>query len=191
MSFLPKEYNVPETPSPYMKFKDGVNRFRILSPAIVGYEYWNTNKKPVRQEKPFDTLPADIQTDKDGMPTSIKHFWAFVVWNYEEKMVQILEITQSTIQRGLKIKIDNRSGKATENDFIITKSGKDLLTEYDIDVAEASPLAPEIEAAYKAKNINLEALFTGADPFAAGDNKQAVAGQTEGSPTNSTEDSPF
>ena len=57
------------------------------------------------------------------MPTSIKHFWAFVVWNYNDNLIQILEITQATIQRGLKIKIDNREGKATENDFIITWNG--------------------------------------------------------------------
>jgi hypothetical protein len=163
-----------------MKFKEGVNRFRILSPAITGYEYWNVLNKPVRQEKPFDLIPNDIKFNDDGSVSAIKHFWAFVVWNYEEKMVQILEITQATIQRGLKIKIDNREGKATENDFIITKSGKGLLTEYDIDVAEASPVSPEIMKAYEAKNISLEALFTGADPFTASDNKQAATGQTSG-----------
>jgi hypothetical protein len=27
-----------------------------------------------------------------------KHFWAFVVWNFEAKQVEILEITQVTIQ---------------------------------------------------------------------------------------------
>lgn len=166
MSFLPETYEVPQQASGYMKLHDGPNRFRILSSAVVGYEYWNVDNKPVRARENFKTLPADIRPNDDGS-ISIKHFWAFVVWSYEEKKVQILEITQSTIQRAMKIKIDNRKGDAKGYDFIITKSGKGLLTDYDIDAGDTEPLLPEIQAAYEARAINLEALYTGGDPFAA------------------------
>lgn len=191
MTFLDPNYSIPEAPSAYMKLKQGVNRFRILSPAVTGFEYWNKDNKPIRSKKNWDLIPQDIRIGDDGMPTNIKHFWAFVVWNYEEKMVQILEITQATIQRGLKIKIDNREGKATENDFIITRTGKGFDTDYDIDVAESTPLAPEIESAYKAKNIDLEALFTGADPFAQAAQKQPVESRTEANQDISVEDIPL
>lgn len=167
MTFLPETYKeVPQNPSGYMKFKQGANKFRILSSAIVGYEYWNTNNRPVRQKDKFTTVPSDIKLDAKGMPTPFKHFWAFVVWNYAENLVQILEITQSSIQQSMKFKIDNRDGEAKGNDWIITRSGEGLDTDYDVDVKEATPLAPEIEIAYKSKYINLEALYEGADPFA-------------------------
>jgi len=31
-----------------------------------------------------------------------KHFWAFVVWNFDTKAVVILEITQTTIQTAME-----------------------------------------------------------------------------------------
>ena len=165
--FLPNEYEVPTSSgaSSYMKFQEGANKFRILGPAITGYEYWTTENKPVRSPKPFPSTP-DIKTNPDGSPQSIKHFWAFPVWNYQESAVQVLEITQATIQRGLKIKIDNREGNATGNDFIVTKTGKGMETEYDVDVSDPKPLSDEIAKAFMAKPINLQALFTGGDPFA-------------------------
>jgi hypothetical protein len=86
-------------------------------------------------------------------------------------MVQILEITQASIQRQLKTKIDNREGKATENDFIITRSGTGFDTEYDIDVTESSPVPTDAVVAMSAKKINLEALYGSGDPFASSGNQ--------------------
>jgi hypothetical protein len=51
--FPTADYKVPVT-SDYMKFQDGVNTFRVLSSAIIGYEYFNTENKPVRSEEMFD-----------------------------------------------------------------------------------------------------------------------------------------
>lgn len=164
MTFLPQGYTQPEQDNGYMKLKLGANKFRILSPAIVGFIYWNKDKKPVRSKQPFEYVPEDIRVE-NGKADKVKHFWAFVVWNYDAGAIQILELTQATIQGQLKIKIDNREGNATGNDFIVTRTGEGLDTEYDVDVTEASPIKAEIEIAYKAKNINLEALFTGEDPF--------------------------
>ncbi len=166
MTFLPSNYEVPQAPSGYMKLQEGTNRFRILSSAVTGYEYWNVENKPVRSREAWKLVPPDIKINEDGS-FRIAHFWAFVVWNYQENLIQILQITQATIQRAMKIKIDNRKGDAKGYDFIVTRTGKGLLTDYDIDVSEASPLTPEIEAAYQAKSINLDALFDGGDPFGA------------------------
>lgn len=166
MSFLPQNYKeVPQAPSGYMKLKEGANKFRILSSAITGWEYWNTDNKPVRQKDRFDLMPEDIKVTADGR-VNIKHFWAFVVYDYEDGAVKILEITQATIQRAMKIKIDNRGGDAKGYDWIITRTGEGLTTEYDIDVTESSPLKPEIEIAYKQKNIDLSKLYSGEDPYA-------------------------
>jgi hypothetical protein len=165
MTFLPPQYSVPESASGYMKFKKGTNRFRILSAAITGYEYWNVLNKPIRSQKQFDLMPNDIKLNDDGSYSQIKHFWAFVVWNYEENMVQILEITQATIQRAMKIKIDNRSGDAMGYDFIVTRTGDGLTTDYDIDTGKEEPVTSDAISELHAKKINLEALFDGSDPF--------------------------
>lgn len=175
--FLSKNYVIPIPPSDYMNYRDGANPFRILSSAITGYEYFNTDNKSVRSKTQFNDIPTDIKVGKDGK-IKISHFWAFVVWNpqaeeFKDELgnrtykgrIQILKVTQSTIQRAMKIKIDNRKGDAKGYDFIITKTGDGLDTEYDVDVSDNSPINPEIEAAYNAKSVNLEALYEGKDPF--------------------------
>lgn len=164
MSFLPQGYERPQAPSNYMRFQKGMNRFRILSPAVIGYEYWNKDNKPVRSELKWDYVPDDIKTE-GGVPTPIKHFWAFIVWNYQEKMIQILQITQATIQDGIKLGVDLREGNAMNNDIGVERIGDGFDTEYKVQFADPSPIAPEIEAAFKAKPINLHALFDGSDPF--------------------------
>lgn len=164
MSFLPTNYEVPEKPSNYMRFQKGMNRFRILSPAVVGYEYWNKDNKPVRSKEKWNTIPDDIKYE-DGKPTDIKHFWAFVVWNYTENLIQILQITQSTIQRSIKTGVELRQGNATNNDIGIERKGDGFDTEYTVQFADPTPISPEIEQAYKAQKVNLEALFDGTDPF--------------------------
>lgn len=165
MTFLEKGYEVPQAGSNYMRLQKGTNKFRILSSAIVGYEYWNVDKKPVRQREKPKMTPADIRMEEDGSPSDFKHFWAFVVWDYADNTVKILEITQATIQRGMKMKIDNRKGDAKGYDFIITRTGDGLGTEYDIDALDPAPLSQEAEKAYNARPVNLEALFEGKDPF--------------------------
>jgi len=65
---------------------------------MVGWVYWNTQNKPVRSRERWDEVPHDIRIDSDGKQSKVKHFWTFVVWNYDQKMVQILEATQAQIQ---------------------------------------------------------------------------------------------
>ena len=38
-NFLPDNYKTPETPSNYMELAEGLNSIRILSHAVVGYEW--------------------------------------------------------------------------------------------------------------------------------------------------------
>ncbi len=120
--FLPEDYSIPKPPSDYMKLEDGLNSIRILSSAITGYEYWNTDNKPVRSKICWDELPEDIKPDKQGKYT-IKHFWAFVVWNYSLNRVQILQLTQSTIQKQIKALVSNpKWGNPKMYDIAITRS---------------------------------------------------------------------
>lgn len=163
---LPANYNVPTNSGNYMKFKDGSNRFYVLGKAIIGWQYWNTEGKPVRQKSKFNGTPPDIKINKDGQPDRVKHFWAFPVWNYEDKKLQVLEITQSGIQGSMKLKIDNRGGDVSKFDFIITRTGEGLGTDYDVDIDVHQAFPDEDLIKDRATYLDLEALYTGGDPFA-------------------------
>lgn len=161
-NFLPDNYSIPKSPSDYMRFEEGLNSIRILSSAIVGYEYFTTENKPVRSREAFEEIPTDLK--KDG---KVKPFWAFVVWNYQQHRVQILELTQKSIMNAVKALVDNpKWGDPKKYDIAITKTGESLETEYNVQ-GEPPIAEPEAEilVAYAAKVINLNALFDGADPF--------------------------
>lgn len=118
-AFLPEGYEAPASNANYMKLLDGENKIRILSKPIVGWLDWK-DKKPLRfrmnakPEKPVD--PAK----------PIKHFWAFLVWNYAESHVQVLELTQATIQKAIAdLSKDDDWGPPFGYDIKITRKGKD------------------------------------------------------------------
>jgi len=158
--FSDANYKLPETGN-YMKFQEGDNVFRALSSAVVGYEYFTNENKPVRSKEMFDTMPSDIK--KDGQ---IKHFWAFVVYNENAKRIQILEITQKGIMTTMQAYIKNpKWGSPKEYDFIVSKKGSGLDTEYAVSVNPKAPINPDIIKKFESMKIDLNALFIGADPF--------------------------
>jgi len=166
--FLPKDYSVPVSGGNYMKLQEGENEFRILSTALVGYEYWNTENKPIRSREMWFTTPTDIKSNKDGTRSTIKHFWAFSVWNYGETAVQVLEITQSTIQSAIESLVKNpKWGNPKDYDITITRKGAGLDTEYSVVPNPKTELDKEIIEQFKQKSPNLEAMLTGQDPFAS------------------------
>ena len=159
--FPTDDYKIPET-SNYMKLTEGTHTFRVLSSAIIGYEYFSKDNKPVRQKEPFDELPTDMK--KDGR---INHFWAFVIWNYEAKKIQIMEITQKTIMGPMNDLIQNPKWGSPKNyDITITRKGTGMQdTEYSVMPNPSAPVSDEIQEAYKKSKIRLEALYDGDDPF--------------------------
>jgi len=158
MTFLPKGYEKPAGNSNYFKFEEGDNKFRIMSSAIVGFLDWD-DKKPVRtKEKPTTLFNSEKQA---------KHFWAFIVWDYKESKLKIMEITQATIQDSiLGLHNDEGWGSPTEYDITILRKGKDIETKYTVIPKPPTPLTDEMTATLKESNINLNALFSGGDPFA-------------------------
>lgn len=165
-TFLPPDYEVPTSESGYMKFKQGENRFRVLDSAVMGTETWideDGARKPLRF-KIDQNIPAESIGD------SLKHFWAFPVWNYDAKKIQILQITQKGIQKSIRaLTKDTDWGNPKGYDLVVTREGEGLDTEYQVNPKPHSELDPGIIQFYKDSNINLEALFTGDDPFAVSD----------------------
>lgn len=165
--FIPKGTKIPST-SNYLKLAAGENTFRILSSAVIGYEYFNDKKRPIRSRKEPMGLPKDIGY-KDGRPNPIRYFWAFVIWNYNDERIQIAEFTQQTILVPLEALYNNgKWGDPQAYDITIKKNGSTMQdTEYSVVPNPKEAIKSEILENYKAKKINLEALFTNEDPFAS------------------------
>lgn len=174
-----EEVEIPST-SNYFKFEDDDNVFRILGSfsegsAIQGLEYWKTadNKRvPVRLAKKADgTFPSvpisELETNKFGDLDIPKYFWALPVWNYAEKKVQILEITQKTVLKGIKAYIANAKwGDPRDYDIIVNRGKEGEKTVYTVTVNPKEKLDKAIVEQYTNININIKALFEGEDPFA-------------------------
>lgn len=163
MSFLPENYEVPDSGSGYMKFRVGANKFRVLSSAIVGYETWveeDGKRKPKR-------YPAGVSIPVEEIGDEPKHFWAFVVWNYDDKKVQILHIIQKSVMKAMRaLEVDEDWGDPKQYDLVVTRQGTTKEdTEYQTQPKPKSELDKGIVKFYEDLDINLEALFSGGDPF--------------------------
>jgi hypothetical protein len=165
-SFLPDNYERPATSGGnYAKLEDGQNRFRFLSAAVVGWLYWNTDNKPVRLRERPETLPEDIRHE-NGKPDRVKHFWSFVVWNYRDSKIQILELTQASIQGPIEDLVTSEDwADPQQHDITISKKGQKLDTEYSVQPSPHKPVPAEATAALDAVQIDLAALFRNEDPF--------------------------
>jgi hypothetical protein len=170
--FLPKGYQTPEVPSNFMTLEDGVNSFRVLSSAIVGYEWWVENgeegRKPVRV-RTADEVPDEVMAATDNRKRA-KHFWAFTVFNYKTKTIQVLELKQKTVMRSIEAFIKNpKWGNPKNYDLIIerVKTGsQDRDVEYNVIPEPPSTLDEGIVELAQSVSVRLEALFEGTDPFA-------------------------
>ena len=160
MTWLKEGYAIPKAENNYLKLEDGNTKFRIVSKPIIGYVAWTEEKKPLRK-KDNDFSGVRLQ---EG--TSPKHFWAMVVWNYEDEKTQILEITQKTIMKAIQRYASNPDwGTPLDYDITITRSGQKLNTEYALVASPKKDLSADVLSVIEENKVNLEALFTGEDPF--------------------------
>lgn len=159
MSFLPDNYEAPQGGGHYLKIQDGENKIRIVSKPVIGWLDWKDNK-PMRfrmtakPEKPID--PAK----------PIRHFWAMLVWSYQNNALMVLEVTQATIQRMIvDLTKDEDWGEPFNYDLKITRKGKDKNTEYTITPSNKKAVDEAIFKAVTEKPVCLDELFTNGDPF--------------------------
>ena len=179
MAFLPTNYEMPKNgDSYYLKFEDGENRFRVLSDAAVGWLYWQDEQGNVLPN-PVKGCKAIYVKNDEEIPEAIrrspelnqKHFWAFVVWNYNANQVQIAKLTQNGLMKDIERYIDNAQwGDPKGYDIVVHKRGEGLGTEYQVTVNPKAPLDAGIMKLYQDMQIDLEALFRGEDPFKPAEN---------------------
>lgn len=150
----------------FMRLKQGANKFRVLSAPVMGYEYWVEKEgkpSPVRVKEYPVALPGNLKKD-----SKIKFFWAFIVWNFDTKAVEILELTQSSIIAAIQALVNSEEWGSPEGYTItVTRTGEKLDTEYSITPSIPKPVPSEVTDAFKSKVIRLEALFDGSNPFEA------------------------
>jgi hypothetical protein len=168
--FLPKEYNdsksLNQKGGDYMKFVSGANRFRIMGSPIVGWEWWEDSEDGKRTPKRVHiNEKIDVSTVAD--PESIKRFWAMIVYNYDAKSLQILEITQKGIQKTLEelVRDEDWGTPVQTYDIVVTKTGEKMETKYEVLPKPKTVLDPGIVQLYKDMEINLDAMFSGDNPF--------------------------
>lgn len=169
-TFLPEGTAIPQKNDGYFKFELGDNRFRVVDHAVVGFELW-VSGKPVRRKKeeftPEELANADINK-YTGKRKSPSYFWAFPVYNYKADKIQILEVTQIKVMRGIESYLgDEDYGKdPTKYDLVVVQDKADSKKiEYSVKAKPPKEIDPKIIQMYKDTPINLEALFTGENPF--------------------------
>lgn len=181
-TFLPKGTKIPSTNN-YLKLQQGENTFRVLAPAVIGFEYFNDKNKPIRLAQEPVGLPNDIGY-KDGKPNAVRYFWAFPIWNYNDERVQIAEFTQKTIMVPLEAYYNNSKwGDLRDYDITITKKGSTMSdTEYAVMANPKEKIDQKIIDMFTAKKIDLKAWFDGADPFNSDGKSTANVRQANGMP---------
>ena len=173
MSFLPDNYKPPaETSGGYMKLTQGENRLRILGRfkdnppgGIMGWLAWTEDAAGNRRPERFRR--DDPSYDATAYKETPKFFWALRVWNYQTSSVAVLELTQKGMLSELAVLAnDPEWGDPTRYDLSITRTGEGLETRYAITPKPARDVSPEVLDADAAMTVNLDALYTGDDPFA-------------------------
>lgn len=178
MNFMPDDYNLPLSKDGYMRLEQGDNKIRILTSPIVGYRYWVTveekdKPKTVRSE---DKIPMG-EIERDGDP---KHFWAMLVWNYELEQIQVLTLTQKSIQKVILSYSRNKDwGSPLGYDITINRTGERLTTEYQVMPSPKKELDEEVTELLGKTAIDLDALYStkeepyGGNPFEAHEKSEA------------------
>jgi len=160
-TFLPEGYKPPVTNSKYLKLALGSNKVRILSSTIVGWVDWQTMQDGSR--KPLRTKDKQAPINPTQPP---KHFWAMVVWDYNEGGLKILEITQASIRSSILALFQNDDwGDPKGYDLTITREGEKMETKYTVMPSPKSELSQEIKEKFESTKIDLNKLYVNGDPF--------------------------
>ena len=176
MAFLPSNIKAPSEGNGgsgnYMRFVQGENKFRIIgasedkpTPGFIhgtlGWAVEDGKKRPIRW--------ADGEQAPQAFEDKPRAFYAFVVYNYNESKVQILEMTQAKLQAELlQLANDEDWGDCRKYDISVVRNGEGLDTTYAMNPKPLKKMDDDLRAIAKAelKRINLPALFDGGDPFA-------------------------
>jgi hypothetical protein len=140
---LPTDTNGGLGGGDYFKPAIGQNKILIVGDAVIGYEYWTAEDKPVRSKAKFNE-PLDnpkvrqVKNQKTGemenKTDGQKFFWAMPVYDFKDETFKLWQVTQKGLRdnlASLQTNADwgNPVGQYTIN---IDRKGEGLLTEYTV-----------------------------------------------------------
>lgn len=164
----PTNYEVPKSDSKYMSFKTpGTYKFRILQAPIFGFAGWKViDGKNTPFRFPMDQKPSDTSTFKEG---KLNHFWAMPVYNFNTGKVEVLEVTQKSIQEAIETYARSEWGTPLKYNLIVTREGTGRddtkYTTMNAPISELSEEAKQAWAEVQAAGFNINELFKDRDPF--------------------------
>ncbi len=191
--WLDTNYKVPESGGNWMKLNQGDNRFRVLGKPVIGYEYWvsvtDEQGKSVRKPKRVD-MTTDIQIGDIEEGQSIKHFWAMPVYNFDLKKIQILVLTQKSLQKTITALVKNKKWGSPEGyNLVINRIGEGLDTEYNVTPEptdkEEEELIAGVRKQYESMNVDMNQMYVskahpyGGEPFQKSTEVNLSAEETE------------
>jgi hypothetical protein len=174
---LSVDYEEPIKYGNYMKLEEGENKFRILSEGIVGVEHWEIyedeegkeKKRPLRITEGGRIDLSQVILDGESKP---KDFEAFFIYNYKAGKIQILNVTQKTITKGIRKFTKDRSwGSPINYDLVITKTvgnNPRYDTSYSVIAKPPFVLDSNIQKQWEQSGFTknyLYLLFANLDPF--------------------------
>lgn len=161
MSFLPNKYEAPAGSSDFFKLDEGVNKVRIMSDALIGWEGWK-NDKPFRREgieKNIEDDEVDIDQKFTKKP-KIDHIWAFTIWDYETSSVKVFTLKQKTIMKAIDSLVnDDDWGDPKNYDLGIEKTVNGSKTTYSVKPYPPKKLDKKILDAVKASTVDAQMVF--------------------------------
>jgi hypothetical protein len=156
-------YTDPKKPSKYLKLSEGTHLLHFLTEPkdVVSYFVQFVDGNDGKKQK---ICTPDLG---DGnQPADTKRTWAFKVWNYDIEEIQILEVSQRSIQDYLHSIATGKIRKDwTKYPIQITRKGEKMETVYTCMAGDNQAITLEIEKAMANTFVNLQAMATGQDPF--------------------------
>jgi len=140
---LPTDTNGGLGGGDYFKPAIGQNKILIVGDAVIGYEYWTAEDKPVRSKAKFNE-PLDnpkvrqVKNQKTGemenKTDGQKFFWAMPVYDFKDETFKLWQVTQKGLRDNLASLQTNADwGNPVGNYTInIDRKGEGLLTEYTV-----------------------------------------------------------
>lgn len=139
----------------------GSVRLRPMGDPVIGWEWWEDITKPDGSPgKRCSAIEGGTAARKD-VPADYREdasfFWAFVAWNYDEKCVQLVRITQAKIRKALR---DNQLPDDPEDgwDFILKRTGAGRDTNYTV-IRRDGPVPEEALDEYGQLGPDLTQVF--------------------------------
>ena len=92
----------------FVKMPSDGNRLlvKLLTPATIGYEYWNKENKGVRLREKPEATPTDIRKSTPNRREKVKQFYAFIVYVLptaagENGSFGIMQVSQQGIKEAI------------------------------------------------------------------------------------------